>query len=233
MNDSGLISNYELVLKHREKKLAPMYFNEGQASAIHSIHVLYKYAIENVLHYTPSEAAARLNDSLADKLKLLDLTNEYYEYPPGLPTDQKYKYICHKIYPHAIKFSIKQLTLSVYERALEITGTQNKFPKNFFSGYRGMLRSCICLQAAIIRFLNLNSTELYAFFADQKKAMSFLKQYHLDHCCKDNFLHPLDFAHAALPSNLKNEFLYRYHIFQNQQRTYKKGGLLALHKEGF
>lgn len=59
-----------------------------------------------------------------------------------------------------------------------------------------------------------NIEDLYAFFCNRPKVTRFLRNVRLNAPCHSIFEYPIDFLHAALPDNQKNELCYRYERFK-------------------
>ena len=81
------------------------------------------------------------------------------------------------------------------------------------SGTEGRIRALICLQYLISQFMQVNSVEeLYYIFA-RPEGKKLLREYKLYSVSNDMYEYTIDFLHEALPTDLKNEFEYKYQRF--------------------
>ena len=134
------------------------------------------------------------------------------------------------VYPEQIHISRHELVLNVYQKVL--SDKLIKYPKKFFLEADGEVNACICLLYAINQEMpSHNIEDLYAFFCNRPKVTRFLRNVRLNAPCHSIFEYPIDFLHAALPDNQKNELCYRYERFKmllKEQKDIIKKGMRSL-----
>lgn len=236
MDKRSLITEYENILLGKEKRegkknntprISAFYFKGSKRTSTNAMIILYKYMIEEIMHWTPYEAKALLTKDIIQKTKLDWLTERYISFPPGLPEEKKCYYIVHLCYPRQVYFNAKEQIISVYEEALKNAkpGRRPKFPKQYFEGTDGISRACVCLQTVINKYIYMyvsSIEELYELFGTPTRIMPILEEYCLDGCCKELFDMPVDYLHTTLISSQKDDFLYRFYRFEIEFARKKK-----------
>lgn len=218
---NDLLYEYEMMLIGKKNTFSNYFFNDSaEKKALYVIH----FAIENYLRWSPAEAVKNLDWPIIKKMKLEPLVR-YIEFPPEMDEKDNLYILKGKLYPNLVKVDTKEITLKVYKRVLE--KDLYKFPKEYLSGdEQGRNRAIICFQYMLSQFVHFDSAEeMYKFFSTSD-GPKLLKRYRLNVACTSTYEYPIDFLHAALPSDAKNEFWYRYYRFKttnNEQiREYKK-----------
>lgn len=113
---NNIIREYERILKDPSKLSVDTYHfkdisqESQQAKALEII----KYAIEYIMHYSPSEALRYVNTTVFDYLKLSSLL-KYIRIPTGLDEKDQIVYILSLCYPKKIFFDQK-ITLRKFMR---------------------------------------------------------------------------------------------------------------------
>lgn len=210
MQNMGLLMEYEDILLKKRKDFSSTYI--GQNAAQKDIKELFRYVFENLLNWTPEMARDYLTMDIIKKLHLIRPLKKL-ECPPEINTEQDLFCVAWMVYPEQIHISRHELVLNVYQKIL--SNKLIKYPKKFFLESDGEVNACICLLYAINQEISYhNIEELYAFFGNRKKVMRFLRSVRLYVPCNSIFEYPIDFLHAALPENQKNEFCYRYERFK-------------------
>ena len=224
-----LIYEYETVLLDNKKSFASYFFSytpeQNEKMALHII----KYAIEKHLRWSPEQALRYFSwDTI--KLMKLDSIIRFVNFPPETDPKQDLFVVISKLYPYVVSFNSNEMTILVYQRVLD--GDSCKFPKDFFSGNKGVCRALLCMQYMLSQFTRFESLEaMYQTFASPE-GTKLLKQYRLIAASSAIYKYPLDFLYEALPANMKNEYLYRFYRFKltnNEQirRMKKKGTFIV------
>lgn len=209
-----LISNYELYLLDDSHKLNLQFDNMSKQDAVIQ---LVTYAINNILHYTPEEAASLFTEVVSEKLKLKKQIDTFVHFPAGLNKNEKIRYLVSLCFPKKVYFNFKKYAINIYKEVSENGGS---YPNMFFSNEFKEQSASLCLTYAITRDLTpqkLNSIEeLYAFFADTKKATDYLKKVRLDVPLKKIYYEDtLKFLHFSLEERNQKYFLYEYFDYLN------------------
>lgn len=126
--------------------------------------------------------------------------------------------------------SITNITLKnklKYDEGYKELADQNlallRFPKEYTNEAEGHLRAGICMQYMLKEFYNFKSIyDMYAFFADSKKANLAVKDCKLYKTCSDLYNSPLDYLHDALPYKQKSDLLYSMYRFMELEKKKKK-----------
>lgn len=224
----NIICAYEEVLKtpDNNKGIPKFYFENVTPSYCESeIVKIVRYAIENLLYFTPREAFYNLTYDMLEKLKIKDYVDKYICFPIGLPESDRIKYLVHKCYPTNIKFNYKYWVETIFKEIIiseddaSVPVKDKKiFPKKFFNDRDGLEKACFCLGYLIklksdVICPNGNIEELYEFFANTRSAQSLLKKYKLQHAERRFFgLDTLSYLHATLGDS-GNNFLYTFYQF--------------------
>ena len=211
--DESMILNYEYeqVLLGNKTSVTNYYFKFGESSPQHYALGIIKFAVENYLRWDPITFRDYFTKEVSEKLKLEPFM-KYIEFPPELNKSQDYYYLAHLIYPNKVEFSEEALILRTYKDILE--GKLKKFPKEYLSGSRGMLRAGICLQYMLNTYFAFPSTQaIYEHFASPD-GMKDLKKYRLAPISSEMFNYPIDYVHESLPQDQRDEFWYHYYKFK-------------------
>lgn len=210
MQNMGLLMEYEDILLKKRKDFSATYI--GQNASQKDIKELFQYVFENLLEWTPEMAKDYLTMDIIQKLHLMRPLRKL-EYPPEINIDQDLFSVAWMVYPEQIHISRHELVLNVYQKVL--SDKLIKYPKKFFLEADGEVNACICLLYAINQEMpSHNIEDLYAFFCNRPKVTRFLRNVRLNAPCHSIFEYPIDFLHAALPDNQKNELCYRYERFK-------------------
>lgn len=217
-----LTIEYENILlySYENRNISNAYFSGDKKSKEKKVIALCRYLIEEILHWTPQEAKDYLNWSIIKKFQLDTLILKFLKFPPGIIPETDIFYLVHLCYPNEIPFNKKNYVLKIYTTTLNGDG---RFPKEFFDGFDGICRACICLRYALSRYyVYMSKEELYELFGVSKNANAFLKKYKLQSACKNLFDMPVDFLHYSLPEEQKDEFLHQYYRFKRDFAEIKK-----------
>ena len=216
------LSNYEdlLIGKANPKSLIIRGTEDEQEETALNI---WRYAIKNLLHWQPQDAAECIDKEIVKNLKL-DVTLKYIPAPPDLDINEDFDYIVHLAFPKDVPYDPTEQAIKMYKRIL--AGAKAKFPKKYFKGPYCYYKAGVLLQYAISNYIPFNDiAELYQMFADTTKTNAKLKELKLYEVSKDLYNTPLDFFHSSLPDSQKDMFLYKYYKFMQSFKaatTYKK-----------
>ncbi len=191
---STILSEYEQIMLGRKTAFTSS-FTENNHENVQAVIILWRYVIEEMLGWTPQQASNYLTKEIIERLRLKN-TLKKIELPVGVGFAKAPKYVLSLCYPDEIKFSITEQVIAEFDRVLADPST--KFTKNFFADALGFKKATICVNYAIARFLSDKSIhELYAFFANEEKAMEFLTKTRLDFVCNELFFGPLEMFHQT------------------------------------
>ena len=161
-----LFSDYENMLIGRTGEIGTHNFwgtEKGGANQMRAV-ICVRYAIENVLEWTPDEALAKFDSYIIRFMKLTKIL-QYIRWPDDIENGDP-KYLLSLIYPWKIKIRGRDKVIEVFRGVLE-TGQQ--FPREYFNGITGFKRYCICLKIVATEFHQMSSTqEIYEFFSSQE-----------------------------------------------------------------
>ena len=105
-----------------------------QASKENDALAVVRYAITNILGWTPQEAFVFFNKEVMQKLKL-DQACKYIQFPRDLSPNSDYWWIIYKAFPTQVSYEPYQRVLNMYKRLLK--GEIKHFPRNVFDGTEG------------------------------------------------------------------------------------------------
>ena len=230
------IAEYEECLIGNRRTISNYYFSYNQYGNMKLALQVIKHGLEKYLRWNPEQLRDCLTPEIMEQLRLQQMVRHII-FPPELDASRDLFFIIWQLYPHTIHFSDKDLILRVYKGILDRTIL--KYPKEFFTGHDGRIRSQVCLRYMIEQFLPINSLEeLYEYFASSN-CQNVLKQNKLLVICNDLYETPLEYLHKSLPKGQQNEFLFRFNDFtlrrSNQKfqvETSKKREVKAKKKAG-
>ena len=171
---------------------------------------LIRYASETRLQWSPTELRDFLTKDILDLLHLT-FTLPYIQFPEGMSSDRDLYYIAWCIYPSTRNKNLEDIELRPYIDF--INHRLYKLPREYFTGLDGIRRACNALNYVVETFHPFESMEQYYAFFSSSRGRKFIAKYRLTHICRDTFDTVLDFAHTALPENLRDEALYHYYWF--------------------
>lgn len=206
----GVIYEYENILLGKKKNFATTYFELSDEQNERTALAVFHHAINNYLRWTPKQVEECLDWTVIKRMKLLSLM-KYIRFPSESDRETDLFILYDKLYPVKTKSSLKEPTISVYKRIL--AGERIKFPKGYFDGVKGMYRTLICFQYMITLMKPFDSpAEMYKFFASNRGTAA-LKKYKLNIVCNAIYETPIDYLHAALPQEHKDQYLFYFYKF--------------------
>ena len=217
MTRTLLIEYDDVLIGRKEKIKSDFFYGEAHPELnLANIKMLFKYAIEEILGWTPKTAKLRFDDYIIDLLKLRPILR-YIEFPAeiqeGDPT-----YILSLLYPNEVKIKRQNLVAEVTERMRQ--GIDKQYPRNYFLGAVGFQRFCYCLKY-IIEFDLVSSSipEIYEFFFSSK-GRHLLYEYKLRNAI---YQYGLDIRKAIYEVTKElplARFWYGYYSFSQEYRTF-------------
>lgn len=166
-----------------------------------------RYAFDFYLRWPPEYTMDHISVSLLKKIKLYDLATKRINYPPELTTDNSpwlYYLVC-QMYPEKFTYDATSAVESFYKVFLT---TQQRTKTIFDSTPEGKKRAAICLLYALRDDGISSSAEAYQKFLGHK-VKPWLLKYKLLSYYTENYTHPIEFLHDALPRTEENEREYR------------------------
>jgi hypothetical protein len=169
---------------------------------------ILRYVFEYYLGMTHTDVRDRLTLDVLKSLKLMPFVKRV-PCPEELDENKDLFYIAFRLYPETRTANAADLVKKVYFEVAE--GKRDKYPRLFFDSAGGWARAKICLLAMIGEYLPLSDIgELYAFFADGRKAAETLEKRKLMTPLRDMFDTPLEYLHESLPEKTEERVPLRH-----------------------
>lgn len=204
----NIIREYERVLVGMTPEISKKNFPFDESVNEKFALFVFRYAIEELLKWSPWEAYRLFTPAIVEKMKLTPLL-EYINFPSDV-TPQDTEYIVHLLYPRKIPYDFARYALNIYEK---VRAGKCRYPKDYMFGGKGLKRATICLQYALKEEHLFDSVEeMYRYFASTE-ATEFLKRNKLHQLYYSFYSSPLDFLHYSLPEDLRSELYYGYYGF--------------------
>ena len=204
------IYEYEEVLTGSKKDFNCSFRGDSKENEA-AVGNIWRYAILNILHWTPQMAVMYLNDDIIDKLQL-NKTFIAIGYERGSIYKNDYRFILQFAFPE-IKYDFKEQTIAEYEKIAKIGRFLNneekkKYSKKFFIGTDGIKRAQILMRYVISLYLSSYTIpELYRFFS-AKKAVRWLQNRRLGTPLKLIYTTPLEYFHDSLKIDQRDDVTY-------------------------
>ena len=213
---------YEMFLLDKIPEFPEYHFQDSSKFTTEQVTAsLIRYVIEDVLKWSPEDAYQSLDWKVLRTFKLEKIVRQHMQFLPGMNEKEECQYLVCKCYPNKFRFDLKKCILRIYDDIL--SGKKNKWNKKFFSDQEGMIRACICMQAAINRYLyGKGIKDLYAYFGDYQQGIHFINMTKLRKAYEKHCHLPIDFFHYSLPKNQRDIFLYNYYKFQHNYKIAQK-----------
>lgn len=218
-SDNLIIFEYEDVLMGKRRNF-DVSFSGTLEDRRKSAGVIWRYAIEKLLGWTPEQALLYLNQDIIKQLKL-NLTYCKIEYEYSTKKFFDLRFILQYAFPGKIKYDLEENARSEYERVTKMGIWEHdtepyKFHKNYFTGTDGVKRAAVVLNYAIsIDLADLDTYELYKFFANKRKATLWLTQKEIETNIKSLYSSPLEYLHYSLPPGETNNFYFLNEYFKS------------------
>lgn len=134
-----------------------------------------RYALENILQWTPEDSILKFDDYVIREMKL-DKLLSYIDFPIEVPFGNP-RYILSRLYPDKVMMSQQKLVEETFQSVLDAgrksfneDGERNserlkQFPREYFAGVKGFKRFCFCVKYIIEHYKPMSSVEeIYQFF---------------------------------------------------------------------
>jgi len=210
--EKTIIFEYEDVLMGKRKNFE-VAFTDSVEENRKTAGIIWRYAIEKLLRWTPEQALIYLTQDIVKSLKLnLTYCRIKYEYSTKKFFD--FRFILQYAFPGIIKYDLEENARSEYERVAKIGKWENdketyKFHKNFFSGREGLKRAAVVLKYALsLDLAELSTYELYRFFGNKRKATLWLTKREIEINIKSLYKTPLEYLHYSLPRDEGNNVYF-------------------------
>lgn len=231
-----LIDHYESRIRGDVSAPYPKYLFEEKnsidgshnvnANAINRDRVLalFRFVFEEILNWTPEDAANNLNGEICSKL---DLNKPLAQLAPyfkevGCTIQSDHFYVAKLCYPDVLKsYNQRQSVITTYQAVLRAKDVH--FSTVFFSEGDVELKATYCLMYALshqVRFKNV--WEMYKFFADDTKGNQFIQEFRLQTPLKKLFINPLHYLHQSLTSEQRDPL---YHSLLQANKLFEKNGI--------
>lgn len=211
----NLLYEYQLLLLGRIPSIQPDLFDGEARQKEKAALDIIRYAVENLLRWTPKEMAAKFNEDVIQKMKLSKVVS-YVSFPPEADKKRDYFVYAHKLYPDIVTMDLYTLTILTYHNVHEKHLV--KFPKGFFDDNLGRTRALMCMNYALSRDGRFQSKqELYRMFTETS-GMQFIQKHRLDLARRLSWENAIDFVHEALSRNDRDEMWYHYYKFKMKCR---------------
>lgn len=226
----NIIYDYEQVLIGNIPKIPALDFTYEDTGNERLALSVFRYAIEMLLKWNPTDAMKLFTPAIEDQMKLTPILR-YIEFPsefiyPAKPGEKpqgmftsgrKYllpghtEYIVYRLYrERGIKYDFRKYVIGTYKKVL---AGEMKYPKDYMYGNKGLIRARLCLQYAIQENkLFHSSDEMYRFFATGN-GMEFLKQNKLTQLYRSFYTSPIDYLHYSLPAAYRSNLFYNFYRF--------------------
>ncbi len=176
---------------------------------------LFKHAFE-ILDMGPHDVMNYLNKDLIEALYLKQAYSKII-FPEEVGERSNYGYLAKLCWPDELpELNRDNLWLADYHKLL----SGGSFKRKLFLGSTGFLRARFYLNWYLVmhpdkRFVDLEST--YAFFANDSKAMAYLKKAKLNNVCEMLYDSPLEYFHESLPDD-GDEFSRNEELFEKYKK---------------
>ena len=121
-----IISEYEQVLIGNIPKIPPRLFQNEAPANEHLALVVFRYAIEKLLRWTPVEAYQMFSPAVVETMKLKQLLS-YIKFPTELTKDNT-EYIVYLIYPKEVPYDFAKYVIQTYEK---VVNGEIRYPREY------------------------------------------------------------------------------------------------------
>lgn len=205
---ANLLYEYQLLLLGKIPSIQPDLFDGEARQKEKAALDIVRYAVENLLRWSPKEMAAKFNAEVIARMKLNKIVS-YIIFPPEADKSRDYFVYAHKLYPTQITMDLYTLTILTYNKVHQKHLV--KFPKGFFDDNLGRTRALLCMNHALSRDGNFTTKrELYKAFTETTGAQ-FIQRHRLDLARRLSWEYPIDYVHEALAKNDRDETWYHYY----------------------
>lgn len=214
----GKISKFKCSLQKEENTLEE---NRREAGRI------WRYAIVNILHWTPDEAVRYLNYDIV-KMLHLDKTFDAIGFVKTNNFNPDFRFALQYAFPEekSCQLDLRKQALTEYNRVAKLgewasDPVSYKYPKKFFIGESGMKRASYLMQHVVNTYLKgaMDRYEIYAFFANYNEAKRWLIQKSLGSPVTIMYNTPLDYFHFSMTGDEQDDVLYHIHVINELYKS--------------
>lgn len=178
-----------------------------------------RYAITDLLRWTPEEAMNLLTSDIIEKLRF-DRVAKYVIYPADINrSDDKregYPWMIHRAFPNDTKYDMREQLLKVYEQVR--SGKLDQFPRYMFRGEDRDKKLAILLSDYLAKHVPSSSVEdLYRLFANPTDGNRILRRAKLFYAYKKFYESPLLYLHLSLGDEA-DSFYFNFYQYMEAVR---------------
>lgn len=192
-----------------------------------------RYAIEEILEWTPDDAVQKF-DSYMIRIMRLDKLLTYINFPVEVPFGNT-RYILSLLYPGRIRLDNEKLVEETFETVLEsarkkkeLKGTDaeerlKQFPREYFSGTEGFRRFCCCIKYILENYKPMSSVEeIYSFFCSPQ-GKRLLYDFRLKVPADQFSIDMLSVIHYITQEEPDSDLFYCFYSFQKELGAFPEG----------
>ena len=160
--ERDIVYTYEQHLLGNLKLTRNDFFERGQEKAEEIALIIIRFAVENLLKWSPQMMAEHFNGAVIKKMKLEKVVDKI-AFPTELDQNKDYFYYAHLLYPNVVDYNDKKAIIKAFDNSLKEGG--GKIKKGFLEGAQGTYRMKICLQHVLAKEGFTSIEEIYRTFA--------------------------------------------------------------------
>ena len=205
----AFLKEYDDMLLGKRKSFSAVLLDRENESFICAS--MLRRIFEKYLHWTPVQIRDCLTPEIATRMCLWPFINRL-ECPPEILREEELCFVAWEIYPETKNVSEADLVRRVYRNLIE--GKIQRFPKNYFDGYKGLLRAQLIFKTVFCEYLvsqyRLTTIEsAYALFVSPE-IYSIMERYKLTTLIRQKFDIPLNLLHAGLGYEASDVLYVKY-----------------------
>ena len=171
---------------------------------------IVRHVVKDVLGWTPEQAMEHIDAEVARRARL-DMLFKYIDCPMEVVRGEDYQWMVHKAFPSETRYDGTEQLFRIYD--LVLSGRMKKFPRNFFTGERGMEKVVTLFRSYVSRNVPASSiADLYRIFSDNARGWNILRDAHLYYEVAPAYSSPLEFLHDSIGAEA-DDFLYSFYQF--------------------
>lgn len=220
-NKGIILYEYEQILVGNAKDFK-VSFNTAGSTEIKKkiVAVVWRYAIEKILKWTPLEALELLNIDIIKSLKL-NVAMRHIDLKVDAKSNYSLRQLLNVVYPNEISYNFEDEAISEFKRINQLdeyseVAPRRGFNTGFFAGADGRKRASIILRYAINMYFGDKPVyDCYKFFAKGSDGRKFMRQNKISGILTACNVEPLVCMHNALPPERQNEVFYINEYLKN------------------
>ena len=208
--EKSIIMDYEQVLLGKKKAISLSFFSQSDAANKMLAIMVLRYAVKELLNWSPEEFQVKVTKELLDKLKVWQVV-KYIPFPPELEPKKDLFYLALAAFPGLGRYDWYRETIRTYGY-VAISKRRARYPKNFFDGSEGKYRACFCLRYCMSNYMQFLSVEDVYITFSTRQIRSTLRTWKLEKALVELFdSNPVAFVDYALPTKNRDDFYYYYY----------------------